>query len=395
MDFMETPAQQALRADIRGYLATMVTPAVRAQLQREGEGSPLFLELVRQMGHDGWLGIGWPEEYGGRGLGPVEEYIFFDEIKRAGAPVNFVTLSTVGPTLITYGTDDQKRRFLPAILRGELQVSIGYTEPDSGTDLASLRTRAVRDGDHYVVNGAKIFTTRAQVADYIWLAVRTDPGQPKHRGISVLMVPTDQPGFSWTPITTVGGTTTTATYYENATAPAANLIGEENGGWRLMTSQLNRERVGQASFVGLADRLFEDLVALAKTAGPDGRRPIDERWVRVDLARVAALLRAVRLVNLEMASNMSRGEVTGAAEASATKVFGTESTVEAYRLMLGVLGDLSYLPSGSPRSQLAGELEHAARESQINTFGGGTNDMQREIIAWAGLGMRRDTGGVR
>jgi 3-oxocholest-4-en-26-oyl-CoA dehydrogenase alpha subunit len=394
MDFLETPEQQALRAEIRAYLAAMVTPEVRAQLQREGEGSPLFLDLVRRMGHDGWLGIGWPAEYGGRGLGPVEEYIFFDEIKRAGAPVNFVTLSTVGPTLIRYGTDDQKRRFLPAILRGELQVSIGYTEPDAGTDLASLRTRAVREGDHYVVNGAKIFTTRAQVADYIWLACRTDPDLPKHKGISVLMVPTDQPGFSWTPITTVGGTTTTATYYENVIVPAANLIGAENGGWRLMTSQLNRERVGQASFVGLADRLFEEVVAWTKAAGPDGRRPIDERWVRVDLARVAATLRAIRLFNLEMASNMSRGEVT-AADASATKVFGTESTVEAYRIMLGVLGDLSYLPAGSPGSQLGGELEHAARESQINTFGGGTNDMQREIIAWTGLGMKRDTGGIR
>jgi hypothetical protein len=394
MDFLETPEQQALRSELRQYLDEMVTPEVRAQLLLEGESSTLFLELVKKMGHDGWLGIGWPTEYGGRGLGPIEEYIFFDEIKRAWAPVNFVTISTVGPTLMAYGSEEQKKRFLPPILRGELQVSIGYTEPDAGTDLASLRTRAVRDGDSYVVNGSKIFTTRAQVADYIWLACRTDPDAPKHKGISIMLAPTDQPGFSWSPISTVGGTTTTATYYDNVRVAAENLVGQENAGWRLLTSQLNRERVGQAAFVGLAERLYEDLLAWCRTTGPEGRRPIDSAWVRSDLARVAAMLRAVRLVNLDMAASMTRGTVSPA-EASATKVFGTESTVDAYRTMLGVLGAASYIPAGSAGALLHGELEHAARESQINTFGGGTNDMQREIIAWTGIGMKRDTGGVR
>jgi 3-oxocholest-4-en-26-oyl-CoA dehydrogenase alpha subunit len=394
MDFLETPEQRRLRSELRQYLDEMVTPEVRGQLLREGESSTLFLDLVKKMGHDGWLGIGWPTEYGGRGLGPMEEYIFFDEIKRAWAPVNFVTVSTVGPTLIEHGTEEQKKRFLPSILRGELQVSIGYSEPDAGTDLASLRTRAVRDGDHYVVNGSKIFTTRAQVADYIWLACRTEPEASKHRGISIMLVPTAQPGFSWSPIPTVGGTTTTATYYDDVRVPVENLVGPENGGWRLLTSQLNRERVGQAAFVGLAERLYEDLLAWCRAKGSDGRRPIDSSWVCNDLARVAAVLRAVRLVNLDMAASMTRGEVT-AAEASATKVFGTEATVDAYRTMLGVLGSASYLPAGSPGALLHGELEHAARESQINTFGGGTNDMQREIIAWTGIGMKRDTGGVR
>ncbi|WP_329410467.1 acyl-CoA dehydrogenase family protein [Nocardia vinacea] len=394
MDFLETPEQQKLRFELRQYLDEMVTPEVRAQLLREGESSTLFLELVKKMGHDGWLGIGWPTEYGGRGLGPMEEYIFFDEVKRAWAPVNFVTVSTVGPTLIAYGTEEQKKRFLPPILRGELQVSIGYSEPEAGTDLASLRTKGVRDGDHYVVNGTKVFTTRAQVADYIWLACRTDPDAPKHKGISIMLVPTDQPGFSWSPIPTVGGTTTTATYYQNVRVPVENLVGQENEGWRLVTSQLNRERVGQAAFVGLAERLYEDLLGWCRSAGSDGSRMIDSPWVRNDLARVAATLRAVRLVNLDMATSMTRG-VVSPAEASAAKVFGTEATVDAYRTMLGVLGAASYLPAGSVGALLNGELEHAARESQINTFGGGTNDMQREIIAWTGIGMKRDTGGVR
>lgn len=395
MDFEETADQQALRSEIRAYLAELITPEIRGQLLREGEDSQLFLELVRQMGHDGWLGLAWPKEYGGRGLGPMEAFIFFEEVKRAWAPINFVTVSTVGPVLIARGTEDQKRRFLPPMLRGELQISIGYTEPESGTDLASLRTRAVRDGDEYVVNGAKVYTTRAQVADYIWLACRTDPDAPKHRGISLFLVPTDQPGFSWSPIPTVGGTTTTATYYDNVRVPAANLIGDENEGWRIMTSQLNHERVGQAAFAGLAGRLFSDVVEWCNTVTDRrGTKVIDNRWVQTELARAQAKLSAVRLVNVKMAATMVRGDLSPA-EASAAKVFGTEAVVDVYRTLLAVVGPASYLPMGSSGAVIRGELEHAARESQINTFGGGTNDMQREIVAWTGIGMFRDTGGVR
>lgn len=389
MDFSETPAQVELRASIRQYLKDLITPEVRDRLLREDEGSPLYRSLIKQMGHDGWLGVGWPREFGGHGLGFVEQLIVIDEIKRAGAPLNFVTIGTVGPALMAVGTEEQRQRFLPPILRGELHVAIGYTEPDAGTDLASLRTRAVRDGDDYVVSGSKAYTARAQFAEYIWLACRTDGAAPRHQGISILLVPTASPGFSWSPVRTVGGMLTTMTTYENVRVPRSLLVGEENKGWHLMTDQLNQERVAHAAFAGLADRLFEDTVEWCRRPLPAGRRRIDEHWVQTELGQVKAKLTALRLVNLRMASVMSAGELRPA-DASAAKVFGTETVVGVYRTLLGILGPLSYLPAGSAGACLHGQLERAARESQTMTFAGGTNDMQRQLIAWNGLGMKRD-----
>src|SRR5579863_110505 len=204
----ETPEQQALRQELRAYYGELLTDEVRAQVGDAGdagEGGQLWRAVVRRIGKDGWLGIGWPTEYGGLGRSAADQFIFFDETRRAGAPFPFVTVNTVGPTIMRYGTDEQKSFFLPGILSGDINFAIGYTEPEAGTDLASLRTRAVRDGDEYVVNGAKVFTSGADNADYIWLAVRTDPDAPKHKGISILCVSTDAPGFSFSPIVTVAG----------------------------------------------------------------------------------------------------------------------------------------------------------------------------------------------
>ena len=225
----------------------------------------------RQIGKDGWLGIGWPTEFGGQGRPATDQFIFFDETRRAGAPFPFVTVNTVGPTIMRYGTDEQKSFFLPKILVGDVNFAIGYTEPEAGTDLASLRTRAMRDGDEYVVNGAKIFTSGADNADYVWLAVRTDPDVPKHKGISILCVPTSSPGFEWSIINTVGGLTTTQTFYDNVHVPVANRVGEENEGWRMITTQLNHERVGLAAWSGLSISLYEDVVRLGGDAA-DRRR---------------------------------------------------------------------------------------------------------------------------
>ena len=237
-----------LRAELRRYYQELLTDEVRAGLVEDGEGGDAWREVVRQIGKDGWLGIGWPTEFGGQGRPATDQFIFFDETRRAGAPFPFVTINTVGPTIMRYGTDEQKSFFLPKILAGELNFAIGYTEPEAGTDLASLRTRAVRDGDEYVVNGAKIFTSGADTADYVWLAVRTDPDVPKHKGISILCVPTSSPGFEWSIINTVGGLTTTQTFYDNVHVPVANRVGEENEGWRMITTQLNHERVGLAAW---------------------------------------------------------------------------------------------------------------------------------------------------
>ncbi|HET6873359.1 MAG TPA: acyl-CoA dehydrogenase family protein, partial [Acidimicrobiales bacterium] len=238
-----TDAQRELQAELRAYFGRLM-----AEEAPNGEdtavGSTAYRRIVKRLGTDGWLGVGWPAEYGGQGRGPIEQLIFFEEANRADVPLPLVTLNTVGPTLAQFGTDEQKRRFLPGILAGDIHFAIGYTEPGAGTDLASLTTRAVRDGDEYVVDGQKVFTTGGHDADFVWLACRTDPEAPKHKGISILIVDTRSPGFSWTPIHTIGGGRhTTATFYEGIRVPAGMLVGEENRGWQLITTQLNFERV--------------------------------------------------------------------------------------------------------------------------------------------------------
>ncbi len=379
----ETREQRALRAELRAYFAQLVTPEVRRALDEEGEGGEVFRSVVRQMGADGWLGIGWPEEYGGQGRPATDQFIFFTEVQRARAPFPFVTLNTVGPTLMRYGSAEQKAFFLPGILAGEINCAIGYTEPGAGTDLASLRTRAVRDGDEWVIDGNKIFTSGADQADYVWLATRTDPEAPKHKGISIFMVPTSSPGFSCTPIVTVGGVSTTATYYDGVRVPDSALVGQLNEGWRMITNQLNHERVGLAAVAALALRLWGEVAEWAVAEGV-----ADVPWVAADLARTYALLEAQHLLNWRMAAAVA-DDTLGPADSSAVKVFGTESTVQVYRLLLGIVGAAGMVRPGSPGAVLQGELERASRAAQINTFGGGVNEVQREILAMAGLGMKR------
>ncbi len=383
MHLQETPEQQALRTELRAYFAELLSPEVRAEIGFRGEGGPGWRRIVKQMGADGWLGIGWPEEYGGQGRPPTDQFIFYDEVQRAGAPVPFVTLNTVGPTLMSFGSEEQKARFLPGIVSGELNFAIGYTEPNSGTDLASLQTRAVRDGDEYVINGNKVYTSGANDADWVWLAVRTDPDAPKHKGISMIMVPTDAEGFSWTPIVTVGENRTTATYYDNVRVPVENLVGEENAGWRMITTQLNHERIGLAAHSAEAHEFFNDVKAWAAEEGV-----LDLPWVRADLAKCHALLDAMHLLNWKLATAVANEDLDPA-DASAVKVYGTEAVVEVAHLLLGVLGAKGYLREGSPGAVLSGRIERAGRASQINTFGGGVNEIQREIVAWLGLGLKR------
>ncbi|HEY7915614.1 MAG TPA: acyl-CoA dehydrogenase family protein [Acidimicrobiales bacterium] len=383
MHLEETPEQLALRAELRSYFADLLTDDVRRALDTQSEGGQAFRAFVRRMGKDGWLGIGWPEEYGGQGRPASDQFIFFTEVQRARAPFPFVTLNTVGPMIMRNGTDEQKSFFLSGILAGEINFAIGYTEPEAGTDLASLRTRAVLDGDEWTINGSKVFTSGADQADYIWLATRTDPEAPKHKGISIFLVPTSAPGFSCTPLVTVGGVATTASYYDNVKVPMSALVGERNEGWRLITGQLNHERVGLAAMSALADRLWAEV----------GEWVVDNNlagvgWVQEELARTYALLEAGRLLNWRMTGAVGDGTL-GPADSSAVKVFGTESTVEIYRRLLGVVGAAGYLSPGSPGAALRGDLERAGRQAQINTFGGGVNEVQREILATAGLGMKR------
>jgi len=383
MHLEETPDQLALRAELRAYFAKLLTPEVRHALDFETEGGETFRKAVRQMGSDGWLGIGWPVEYGGQGRPATDQFIFFTEVQRARAPFPFVTLSTVGPMIINHGTEQQKKFFLSGILAGEINCAIGYTEPEAGTDLASLRTRAVLDGDEWLINGNKIYTSGADQADYVWLACRTDPDAPKHKGISIFMVPTSTPGFSCTPIVTVGGVATTASYYADVRVPKDALIGELHGGWRLITGQLNHERVGLAAVSALAFRLWDEVAAWVVEHGLT-----EVGWIQQDLALTYSLLEAQKLLTWRMTAAVA-ADTLGAADSSSVKVFGTESTVEIYHKLLGIVGAGGYLSPGSPGAVLQGDLERAGRQAQINTFGGGVNEIQREILAMAGLGMKR------
>jgi alkylation response protein AidB-like acyl-CoA dehydrogenase len=386
-----TDEQLALRKELREYFDRLLTPAVRAEMGHPGEGNPLFRTIVRQMGADGWLGIGWPVEYGGQGRSILDQFIFFDEVQRANAPFPFVTVNTVGPAIMANGTEAQKQRYLPGILSGEVNFAIGYTEPEAGTDLASLRTRAVLDGDEWVINGNKVFTSGANQADYIWLACRTDPDAPKHKGISIIVVPTTSPGFKTTPIVTVGSVVTQATYYDEIRVPKDNVIGEINGGWRLITSQLNHERVGLAALAGQTHRLFDELLEWCRvTPAGDGsaRTMIEVEWVQRDLAEAHARGEAMKLLNWRMAAAVANNTLTPA-DASAAKVFGVETQIAMYRLMLSVCGAAGYLGEGSPGAVLHGDIERAGRAAQINTFGGGVVEVLREIVATAGLGMVR------
>ncbi|MDT4915648.1 MAG: 3-oxocholest-4-en-26-oyl-CoA dehydrogenase alpha subunit, partial [Pseudonocardiales bacterium] len=250
--------QVALREQLHDYF-TDLRRGPFADLQREDHG-PRYRDWMRQLGADGWLGIGWPTEYGGQGRPYVDQFIFFDEAMRCGVPVPMISLNTVGPTLMKYGSDEQRSTFLPPILRGEIDFAIGYSEPDAGTDLAAVRTRARRDGDVYIVDGAKVFTSRGGTADYVWLAARTDPDSVDHRGLSVLIVDTTDPGYSATPIRTLASYDTYSTYYDGVRVPVTHRVGEENDGWRLITTQLNYERVAMASFGGLARTLYEEVL---------------------------------------------------------------------------------------------------------------------------------------
>jgi len=373
-----TPEQAALRDSLRGYFSGLLSPAERVALLTERHGS-VYREVVARMGRDGWLGVGWPAAYGGRGFGQLEQQIFVNEAARADIPLPAVTLQTVGPVLQEHGTPWQREFFLPRILAGEVHFAIGYTEPDAGTDLAALRTAAVLTGDEYVVNGQKIFTTGAHEADYIWLACRTDPSAPRHKGITILIADTADPGFSWTPIITHDGAHhVNATYYDHVRVPVTMRVGAENGGWRLITSQLNHERVmlGPAGRIAaMADRVREWAAGRSLLERPDVRRA---------LARAEAVMRVNELLNWQVAAEPE----LSVADASATKVFSAEQAQVIGQSLAEVVGRHAD-PAEPDTAALMTWLDVQLKRNTVLTFGGGVNEIQRELIATAGLGLPR------
>jgi hypothetical protein len=383
-----TDEQEALRQEVRAYYEHLLTPEVRASLAHSHGVGEAMRGVVRQMGTDGWLGVGWPTEYGGRGFTPMEQFVFFDESMRAGAPVPMLTINTVGPTIMRFGTEEQKRYFLPKIVGGEIHFCIGYSEPGAGTDLAALQTRAVRDGEEYIVNGQKMWTSLASDADWCWLAVRTDPEAKKHKGISILLVDMKTPGIKAEPLTLLSEHNICATFWDDVRVPVANRVGDENAGWGLITNQLNHERVTLCSSGTMEKHLGEVTGWATQTRLPDGRRVIDQEWVQVKLARLTARLEFLKLANWEAAWSATHAQLNPSL-ASSIKVFGTEFYMECLRELMEIVGPAAYLTPDSPGAVLQSSLQRSYRGMLILTFGGGTNEVQRDLIAIFGLGMPR------
>lgn len=381
-----TVEQRKLRLEVRDYFNNLMTDELRQELRGE-EGSDTSHRLVRQMGKDGWLAVGWPKEHGGQGYGPTEQLIFFEEANIAGAPLPFVTISTVGPALMSAGTDEQKQTFLPGIAAGEIHFAIGYSEAGAGSDLAPLKTTARVEEDHFVVNGSKLWTSGAHSADYVWLAARTNPEEPRHKGISILIVDCKSEGFSHTLIPTCSNPTA-ATYYDNVVVPNNRLVGELHKGWRLVTSQLNHERLGLGSWADRVVGMFRKVYLWAKAPDEHGRRAVDHAWVRSLLAECYAKIDAMRLINFRIAAALEQGEMD-VALASSTKVYGSESVIDILRKLTEIVGANGLVRDGSSAAFLLGELEYDVRACVTLTFGGGTNEIQRELIAQFGLGMPR------
>ncbi|WP_458689273.1 acyl-CoA dehydrogenase family protein [Nocardia tengchongensis] len=385
--FIELTAEQRqLRDELRSYFTGLVTPEEEAEMLVNRHGDA-YRAVVKRMGRDGKLGVGWPKEYGGQGFGPLEQQIFYNEAVRADVPVPLVTLLTVGPALQSYGTEEQKQKFLPGILTGDVHFAIGYSEPDAGTDLAALRTSAVRDADgDWIVNGQKIFTTGAHEADYVWLAVRTGTVESRHKGITILIVDTKDPGYSWTPIITADGAHhTNATYFDNVRVPASMVVGEVDGGWKLITTQLNHERVSLGPS-GKIEQLYERVREWAQKQGVLGQAEVGR-----SLGRLHAMTRLNELLNWQVASNMERPDADPRdviADASATKVFSTEALQEAGRLaeeIVGRFGD----PADPATAELLVWLDRRTKQNLVVTFGGGVNEVMRELIAQMGLRLPR------
>ncbi len=392
MNIQFTEQQLALRDELRAYFRQLMTPELVEECERDmGEGGgPLWREALRKMGRDGWIGVGWTAAWGGRGMTPLEQFIFVEEVMRAGYPFPFLTTESVGPVLAEQGSDWVKRELVPKILSGELLISIGYSEPGAGTDLASLTTSAVRDGDEWIINGQKMWTSLAHFCDYTWLAVRTDPSAPKkHKGISMFLVPNSDPGWSCTPVHTLGGVRTNATFYDNIRVSNDHLVGELNGGWKLITGQLNRERLSLINF-GPVSQLFNQVAKWAASAQlPAGGRMIDQPWVQQNLARCRTLIECMKLIVYKQSWAMTEG-VLEMADASAAKVYGSEGFIEIYRMLGEIYGQAGLVRSGSAHATAeARKLERLYRTASIITFGGGANEIQRDIISAAGLWMPR------
>ncbi len=387
MDFELDDDQRAWVAEVRQFLRENVTPALQAEMAEHGleyQGGELAA-FRRKIGERGWFGLNWPEEYGGLGRTAMHQHLLMSEFEYAGVPGPDLTVTSVAPMIMRHGTEQNKKEFLPPIARGEIVCAVGYSEPNAGTDLASLRTRAVRDGDEWVINGSKIWNSGAQRCTHEWLCVRTDPDAPRHRGISVIMVPIDSPGIEVRPLYAWSGYRTNETFFRDVRVPVTNLIGEVNSGWTYITGALDLER-GALTNAGDLRRALDDLVALAARPVRDGSVPAHDPAFRRRLVQAEADVEVATLMGYEAASILDGGRIP-TVEVSVEKIFTSELRQRIADLAIDLLGPDGLITHRSPDAPLGGFFERLYRVSPLMRFGGGTNEVLRDVIAQRGHGM--------
>jgi alkylation response protein AidB-like acyl-CoA dehydrogenase len=389
------PAVSAFREEVRQWLAANWLGERQAAHDRkpfkERGWDP---EFSRLLGKQGWIGLGWPKEAGGQARRPAEQLAFIEEMKYADAPTNAhnVAETIVGPSLIKYGTTEQKAEYLPAFLRGERSFGLGYSEPEAGSDLASLRTRAVRDGSDWIITGQKLWSTGGDKAEHVWLAVRTDPdAKPKHAGISVFLVSLKAPGITIRPSMAMYGKTFSAVFYDEVRVPARAMVGEVNNGWKVITDALAAERVMIGNHVALLRRVLDHLTEHIKTASPGGKPLRNDAVIRDRIGALAAEIEVARQFVLRNASIVEAGRAP-IYEAAMTKVFAGELQERLAEAALDLLGSGALLSEDSPSAPV-GELEQVLRHSIMGVIGGGTAEIQRNVIALRGLNLPRPGGG--
>ena len=387
MDFGWEQEYQDFRDEVRDFILKHRTPAMLREQEevRDERGGPLMQNLKQELNRRGWLRMCWPKEQGGEGKSPWYQFILIEQLEYWGIQFGLLSVSSVAPSIMAFGTDDQKKKYLPGIWDGTTSFAIGYSEPNAGTDLASLETRAVRDGDDWVINGQKIFTSGAHTATHIWLAARTDPDAPKHKGISMFIVPADAPGVSITPMWTMSGLRTNQTFYDDVRVPRDALVGEENRGWYIVTHALDHERVALAP-TGALGRSFDSLIEHLKEQRPE---LLKDPAVRLRLAEVKVDLHVQRALATKNGAIIASGG-TPTMEASMAKVWSSELRYRMHSMAMDLLGRYGGLTRESrDLAPLGGRLQSTYRVSPILRFGGGTNEVQRSIIAQRGLGLPR------
>ncbi|MDT5117759.1 MAG: hypothetical protein QOE30_3498 [Mycobacterium sp.] len=387
MDFELDVGQRAWLTEVREFLRENVTPELRAELAEHDLEFPdgEVTRFRRKIGAKGWFGLSWPREYGGLGLGAVYQHLLTSEFEYWGVPGPDLTVTSVAPMIMRHGTEQNKTEWLPLIAKGEMICAVGYSEAEAGTDLASLRTRATRDGEYWVINGSKIWNSGAQRATHEWLCVRTDPNGVRHRGISVIIVPIDSPGIRIRPLRAWSGYRTNEVRFDDVRVPVTNVVGEVNRGWTYITGALDLER-GALTNAGDLRRAVDELREVARCPRRDGSVPADVPALRRRLAQAEADVEVATLMGYEAASILDSG-VIPTVEVSVEKVFTSELRQRIADLALDLLGPDGLLAHRSENAPLAGKFERLYRAAPLMRFGGGTNEVLRDVIGQRGHGM--------